>query len=79
MAKYDTVIIESGIGGLCTSYILAKHEMKIYVLKKNRQVGGSLQIYRRDKTIFETGVHYLGGLYDGQNLNRYFQYFKNNS
>ncbi|MCD6018034.1 MAG: all-trans-retinol 13,14-reductase [Bacteroidetes bacterium] len=75
MSKYDVVIIGSGLGGLCTAYILAKHGMKVCVLEKNRQIGGSLQIYSRDKTVFETGVHYVGGLAEGQNLNRYFQYF----
>jgi len=75
MAKYDAVIIGSGFGGLCTAYILAKEGMKVCVLEKNRQVGGSLQIYSRDKTIFETGVHYIGGLDEGQNLNSYFKYF----
>ena len=75
MAKYDAVIIGSGLGGLCTAYILAKHGMKVCVLEKNRQIGGSMQIYSRDKTIFETGVHYVGGLDEGQNLNRYFKYF----
>ena len=75
MSKYDVVIIGSGLGGLCTAYILAKHGMKVCVLEKNRQIGGSLQIYSRDKTIFETGVHYVGGLEEGQNLHSYFRYF----
>ncbi len=75
MAKYDAVIIGSGLGGLCTAYILAKHGMKVCVLEKNRQIGGSMQIYSREKTIFETGVHYIGGLDEGQNLNSYFKYF----
>ena len=75
MAKYDAVIIGSGMGGLTTAYILAKEGMKVCVLEKNRQVGGSLQIFSRDKTIFDTGVHYIGGLDEGQNLNRYFKYF----
>lgn len=75
MAKYDIVIIGSGMGGLCCAYILAKEGKRVCVLEKNRQIGGSLQIYSRDKTIFETGVHYLGGLEEGQNLNSYFKYF----
>ena len=73
--KYDAVIIGSGFGGLCSAYILAKEGMSVCVLEKNRQIGGSLQIYSREKSIFDTGVHYLGGLDEGQNLNRYFQYF----
>jgi all-trans-retinol 13,14-reductase len=45
------------------------------VLEKNRQFGGSLQIFSRDKVIFDTGVHYIGGLDKGENLYRYFKYF----
>lgn len=75
MSKFDVVIIGSGLGGLCTAYILAREGMSVCVLEKNRQIGGSLQIFSRDKTVFDTGVHYIGGLDDGQNLNRYFKYF----
>ena len=75
MSRFDAVIIGSGLGGLCTAYILAKEGMHVCVLEKNRQIGGSLQIFSRDKTVFDTGVHYIGGLDEGQNLNRYFKYF----
>lgn len=75
MAKYDAVIIGSGLGSLCCAYILAKEGMKVCVLEKNRQIGGSLQIFSRDKSIFDTGVHYIGALDEGQNLNTYFKYF----
>lgn len=75
MKKYEAVIIGSGLGGLTTAYVLAKEGMKVCVLEKNRQIGGSLQIFSRDKSIFDTGVHYIGGLDKGQNLYRYFKYF----
>jgi all-trans-retinol 13,14-reductase len=75
MPKYDVVIIGSGFGGLCSAYILAREGLKVCVLEKNRQIGGSLQIYSRDKSIFDTGVHYIGGLDEGQNLNQFFKYF----
>lgn len=73
--KYDVVIIGSGMGGLCCGYILSKEGYKVCILEKNRQLGGSLQIFSRDKVIFDTGIHYLGGLDEGQNLNSYFKYF----
>jgi len=73
--KYDIVIVGSGMGALCSAFILSKEGYKVCVLEKNRQIGGSLQIFSRDKVIFDTGIHYIGGLSEGQNLNRYFKYF----
>ncbi len=73
--KYDVVIIGSGLGGLECAYILSKEGLKVCVIEKNKQFGGSLQIFIRDGCVFDTGVHYLGGLGEGQNLNRYFKYF----
>lgn len=75
MPVYDAVIIGSGLGGLATALMLAKNGMKVVVLEKNRQAGGALQIFSRDKAIIDTGVHYLGSLSPGQNLQRYFSYF----
>jgi all-trans-retinol 13,14-reductase len=75
MAQHDVVIIGSGLGGLESAYILSKEGFKVLVLEKNRQLGGSLQIFVRDKAIFDTGIHYIGGLDEGQNLNQCFRYF----
>jgi all-trans-retinol 13,14-reductase len=72
--KYDIVIIGSGLGGLVSAIILAKEGYKVCVLEKNNQFGGNLQTFVRDKTIFDTGIHYIGGLDEGQNLNSYFKY-----
>ena len=62
------------MGGLVSALILAKEGLKVCVLEKNNQYGGNLQTFSRDKLIFDTGVHYLGGLSEGQNLNQYFTY-----
>lgn len=72
--KYDVVIIGSGLGGLVSAIILAREGYRVCVLEKNQQFGGNLQTFVRDKTIFDTGVHYIGGLSEGQNLYRYFKY-----
>lgn len=74
MTKYDIVIIGSGLGGMECAYILAKEGYKVCLLEKNRQLGGNLQIFVRDKVIFDTGVHYIGGLDEGQNLHQFFSY-----
>lgn len=72
--KYDVIIVGSGMGGLVSSVLLAKEGYKVCVLEKNNQYGGNLQTFVRDKTIFDTGVHYIGGLEKGQNLYQYFKY-----
>lgn len=72
--KYDVVIIGSGLGGLVSATILSREGYKVCVLEKNNQYGGNLQTFVRDKTIFDTGVHYIGGLSKGQNLYKYFNY-----
>lgn len=73
---YDILVIGSGIGGLVSALILAKEGLKVCVLEKNNQYGGNLQTFSRDKLIFDTGVHYLGGLSKGQNLHQFFSYLE---
>lgn len=73
-AHYDVVIIGSGMGGLVAANILAREGRRVCVLEKNNQYGGNLQTFVRERTIFDTGVHYIGGLSKGQNLYRYFDY-----
>jgi len=72
--EYDIVIIGSGMGGLICADILGREGYSVCVLEKNRQIGGCLQTYVRDRVIFDSGVHYLGGLGKGQNLYQVFKY-----
>ena len=73
--KFDVIIIGSGLGGLESAMILAKEGYKVCVLEKNQQFGGCLQTFKSDGVIFDTGVHYVGGLDEGQSLHQYFSYF----
>jgi all-trans-retinol 13,14-reductase len=72
--KEEIVIIGSGIGGLITGAILAKEGYKITILEKNKQIGGCLQIFVRNRHIFNSSVHYIGGVEKGQNLYKIFHY-----
>lgn len=72
--QYDVVVIGSGIGGLVSALVLAKNGYHVCVLEKNHQIGGALQVFSRDKRIFDTGVHYIGGLDEGENLYKIFKY-----
>ena len=74
MQKYDVVIIGSGLGGLACGTILAKEGYKVCILEKNKQIGGTLQTFVRDRIVFDSGVHYVGGLDEGQNLHALFTY-----
>ena len=49
--------------------------MKVCVLEQNRLIGGCIQTFVRKNTKFDTGFHYIGGLDEGQPLNRIFKYF----
>ncbi len=73
--KYDITIIGSGLSGLVCAYILGKEGYSVCILEKNKQVGGCLQTFVRDKCIFDVGVHYIGGLSAGQSLHQFFKYF----
>jgi len=74
MPDFDVIIIGSGMGGLVCGNLLGMEGYNVCVLEKNKQIGGCLQTYVRDRVIFDSGVHYLGGLNGGQNLYQIFKY-----
>lgn len=71
---FDAIVIGSGLGGLACGVMLAKEGKKVCVLERNKQIGGNLQTFVRDHVVFDSGVHYVGGLDKGQNLYQLFQY-----
>ncbi|MBO4656073.1 MAG: NAD(P)/FAD-dependent oxidoreductase [Bacteroidales bacterium] len=72
--NYDTIIIGTGLGGLVCGYILAKNGQKVLLLEKNAQIGGCLQNFRRFGVKFDTGMHYIGSMAEGQILHQMFDY-----
>lgn len=73
-STYDIVVVGAGLGGLLSAVILAKEGMKVCVLEKDKQIGGCLQTFSFNKKVFDSCVHYIGGLGEGHTLNKIFSY-----
>ena len=74
MQQFDIVVIGSGLGGLLSAVLLAKEGMHVAVIEQNKQVGGCLQTFSFDKKVFDSCVHYIGALDEGQTQERIFKY-----
>lgn len=72
--KYDVVIIGSGLGGLECGVILSRSGKHVLVLEREQQPGGCMQSYRRKHQAYDTGLHYVGALAEGQSLHNVFNY-----
>ena len=72
--KYDVVIIGSGLGGLVCASLLSRHGRHVLVLERQTIAGGCMQSFQRRGHSFDTGLHYIGGLAEGQRLQRIFDY-----
>ena len=72
--KYDVIIIGSGLGGLECGYILSRQGLSVLMLERQQQTGGCMQSYPRRGAHFDTGLHYVGGLAEGQPLHNTFKY-----
>ena len=70
--KYDIIIIGSGFGGLACAHILSKAGKSVLVLERQAQPGGCIQSYPRKEMMFDTGLHYVGGLAEGQPIHELF-------
>jgi len=70
---YDVIIIGSGLGGLVCANLLSKKGQKVLVLERQHQPGGCIQSYRRGTVMYDTGLHYVGGLAEGQPLHDKFK------
>ncbi|WP_394838805.1 NAD(P)/FAD-dependent oxidoreductase [Pendulispora rubella] len=75
MTKYDAIVIGSGIGGLGTAAMLARHGKKVLVLERHYVAGGLTHTFRRRQFEWDVGVHYLGQVHDPEHpLRRAFDY-----
>ena len=62
---YDAIVIGSGMGGLATAALLAKHGGKrVLVLERHYTAGGFTHTFRRPGYEWDVGVHYIGQVMD---------------
>jgi all-trans-retinol 13,14-reductase len=60
-ARWDAIVIGSGIGGLATAALLARHANKrVLVLERHYTPGGFTHVFRRPGYEWDVGVHYVG-------------------
>ncbi len=76
MGNNRVVIIGAGLGGLQCGYILAKKGLQVTIIEQERIIGGCLQTFSRQRTLFDTGFHYVGALDEGEALHTLFSYFR---
>jgi len=59
--SWDAIVIGSGIGGLTTAALLAKHAgQRVLVLERHYTAGGFTHAFRRPGYEWDAGVHYIG-------------------
>ncbi len=61
MMRYDAIVIGAGISGLTAAALLAKRGVKVAVIDKNYQPGGSCGAFKRDGILFDQGASMLFG------------------
>lgn len=54
---FDSVIVGSGLGGLCCGALLAKSGLKVLVLEQHSKIGGYAHNFKRRQFTFESGIH----------------------
>jgi all-trans-retinol 13,14-reductase len=59
--RYDAIVIGSGMGGLASAALLAKHgQRRVLVLERHSTAGGFTHVFRRPGYEWDVGVHYIG-------------------
>lgn len=69
----DIIIIGSGLGGLACGIQLCRKGYHVRILERQFQPGGCIQSYKRKGCMLDTGLHYVGGLDEGQPLHEVFK------
>lgn len=64
----DIIIIGTGLGALECGLLLSKRGYSVLLLEGQSQPGGCMQSFSRRGLHYDTGLHYVGGLNEGEAL-----------
>lgn len=78
-STFDAIVIGSGIGGLTVAALLAKLQGKrVLVLEQHFKAGGfTHEFERKGKFHWDVGLHYVGGMGEGETARALFDYLTN--
>jgi all-trans-retinol 13,14-reductase len=69
--RWDAIVVGSGLGGLATAALLAKHAGKrVLVLERHYTAGGFTHTFHRPGYEWDVGVHYVGDVHRAGSLLR---------
>ncbi|XP_069134346.1 all-trans-retinol 13,14-reductase-like [Argopecten irradians] len=63
--EIDDLIIGSGIGGIGLASLLSRSGHRCLVLEQHDQAGGCCHTFHEKGYEFDTGIHYIGKMFDG--------------
>jgi all-trans-retinol 13,14-reductase len=73
--RYDAIVVGSGMSGLSTAAILARHAgRRVLVLERHYTAGGFTHAFTRPGYEWDVGVHYIGQVGPGGALRGLFDY-----
>lgn len=59
--RWDAIVIGSGMGGLASAALLAKHgQLRVLVLERHSTAGGFTHTFTRSGFEWDVGLHYIG-------------------
>jgi all-trans-retinol 13,14-reductase len=61
-ARWDAIVVGSGVGGLACGAALAKCGRRVLVLEQHWLAGGLTQTFSREGFTWDVGLHYLGDM-----------------